>query len=101
MNIQADALAILAANGTTPEKAHGYDLAMPTPLGVLRATVYRDWVAMAFDNAKLAHSRLDSVNPLSGKWNWYIENENELGHFQRCIELLPQIPPPVENELNA
>ena len=44
-----------------------------TTAGVLKITVYDDWLACRFDNVALAKEqvRAGNLNKWSGKWNWH------------------------------
>jgi hypothetical protein len=52
-----------------------YDLELDTPAGLLRLTVYENWVATRFDDVKLATALTKKIgrpcNPYSGKWNFH------------------------------
>jgi hypothetical protein len=52
-----------------------YQLTLKTPAGLLRISVYGDWVATCFDNLELAKRFTASCgtpcNPFSGKWNFH------------------------------
>ena len=51
-----------------------YDLELDTPAGLLRLSVYGDWVATRFDDVKRAAAITKAIgrpcNPFSGKWNY-------------------------------
>ncbi len=52
-----------------------YNLELDTPAGLLRLSVYDDWVATRFDNVALGKAFTATCgrpcNPFSGKWNWH------------------------------
>jgi hypothetical protein len=51
-----------------------YDLQLDTPAGLLRLSVYDDWVATRFDDVKQATTITKKIgrpcNGFSGKWNF-------------------------------
>ena len=63
----------LESIGTRPSDF--YDLELDTPAGLLRFTVYEDWVAGRFDDVKRATTLTTKIgrpcNRFTGKWNYH------------------------------
>ena len=55
-----------------------YDRQLDTPAGLLRFTVYEDWVATRFDDVARATTITKKIgrqcNPFTGKWNFHYYN---------------------------
>lgn len=76
------------------------DYRLDTPIGVLWASPYDDWIACCFEDVArakehLPHGHADRLNPHSGKWNWHGDGLDGDGHatqmlnqFEREVKML-------------